>query len=112
MEKNLKKETNFADIESKLKAYLFSAKKELLLNEIEKIIINELGCEKIKSKQGSAMKYFHPLLEKYPQFGGRMSVHLIHGGKSQPKITKHDFKNYLWPPLELILKELKGECNV
>ena len=86
-------------------------RKEIPLKEIEKVIINKIGCKRERSKGGSAVKYSHTYLEDHPYFTfGIFSIHLIHGkSKNKPQIRRNDFKQYLLPPLQIILEKMERE---
>ena len=110
-----KEDRELKAIREKLECFLgYSKQKELPLKDIEKLMINSLGCIKEKSKGGSSIKYSHPSLEKNKFFtNGIFSVHIIHGkSKDKPMIRRKDFKLYLWPALKFILDELEGGKNV
>ena len=102
---------NLKNIREKLESFLNYPQKEISLKEVEKIILTKLGCVREKSKGGSAVKYSHTVLENHPRFtAGIFSIHMIHGkSKNKPMVRKRDFKQYMWPALEIILNDLEGE---
>ena len=85
----------------KTKSYELSIIKKLLF---------AINVEELKSKGGSAIRFYHKALEEHPYYThGIFSVHKIHKGGSKDEIRKSDFEKYLLPPIRIIIEHIVKE---
>lgn len=97
-------------IRTELHKICSKTRREISLNEIDRLLTEKLGCTREKSRGGSAIKYSHPILEKYSEYtAGIFAIHQMHGkSKRRRMISRHNFRMVLWPTIERILNELEG----
>jgi hypothetical protein len=72
-------------------------------------LLNRIGFDGPHNKRGAARGFSHELLTADPMLtGGQITVHALHGKKNEV-ITYRDFKKYLQPFIEQVLKDLEDK---
>jgi hypothetical protein len=78
---------------------------ELELSKVAKLL-DAIGFEGPTNKSGVVRGFSHILLKPNPMLtDGQITVHILHGRRIEV-ITYRDFKRYLFPFIEEVLKEL------
>lgn len=104
---------DYKDLLKRLDEFRNYRKPDIKLSEVEKLM-KEIGVERIstgkssgkKKGQGSKVFYYHPILKSLGE-SGHFTIHKIHGShKKNEKISKIDYKRYLYKPLEKIIQLL------
>ncbi len=102
--------TTLDDVQNELDALKSANVKEIPLNHLRKIIDFLGGIP--TTTTGSAVRFSHPLLKKFPQYQGYFSVHKIHKGGDKDEIRMVDYKKYLYAALSTIIETQKKLNNV
>jgi len=85
-----------------------SSPKQSLELELSKVanLLNRIGFQGPTSKSGPVRGFSHDLLKDDPMLSdGQITVHILHGRKVE-LITYRDFKRYVLPHVEEVLREL------
>ncbi|WP_417014302.1 hypothetical protein [Alistipes sp.] len=82
--------------------------KELDYNDIIRIT-NALNIEELGGNGGSSFRFRHDYFDKTEHH--IFSVHVIHKGKAERKVTFRDFKYYLYPAIKFVAERLIAEQN-
>ena len=96
-------ETTLDDAERALKDLYEAPVPELPLNHIEKLVVDFLGAEKVKSV-GAMVRFRHPLA---PTPGNYFGAHVKHKGGDERLVLKVNYKQYLYPALIEIIRQMK-----
>ncbi len=99
----ISEETTLEDVEKELTDLCEVPVPELPLKHIEKIVVDYLGSERVKST-GSMVRFKHQLA---PTPGNYFGVHAKHKGGDESLILKVNYKKYLFPILIEIIKQKK-----
>jgi hypothetical protein len=84
---------------------------EIDVKRLEKWMKKKLNVERQPDKSGVSLIYQQPILKKYRE-ADIFTVHRVHpASKSKPKITRIDFKRYLYPTLEKLIDCLEMEAQ-
>lgn len=96
-------DTTLGDVEKELAALCEVPVPELPLKHIEKLVVDYLNAERVKST-GSMVRFKHPLA---PTPGNYFGVHAKHKGGDEVLILKVNYKKYLYPMLVEIIRQMK-----
>lgn len=84
---------------------------EIDVKKLERWMKKELDVERQPDKSGVSLIYQQPILKKFRE-ADIFTVHRVHpASKSKPKITRIDFRRYLYPTLNKIIDCLETEAQ-
>jgi len=97
------------DINQCVKRVLLLKTKYYELSIIKKLLF-AINVKELKSRGGSAIRFYHKALEEHPYYThGIFSIHKIHKGGSKGEIRRSDFEKYLLPPIHIIIEHIVKE---